>query len=94
MSSTTTTLFVPARAWTFHIAPHPADLALSPPESYLFIQDALILLCALSYTLGYIELIKCTFRGGKCAVGVHVLCVPSRLLLPSSLLPSTRRRLI
>ena len=39
---------------TSHLIPLPSDLALSPPESYLFVQDFLIFTCALLYLLCYL----------------------------------------
>ncbi|KAL5383362.1 hypothetical protein DPSP01_006047 [Paraphaeosphaeria sporulosa] len=36
-----------------HLIPQPSDLRLQPPESYLLIQDFLILTCALLYALCY-----------------------------------------
>ena len=36
----------------YHIAVHPADLALEPSESYLYIQDKLIFSCAVSWAIG------------------------------------------
>lgn len=37
-----------------HLIVKPSDLALNPPQSYLFIQDFLILLCAIFYCFCYI----------------------------------------
>ncbi|KAF1960750.1 hypothetical protein CC80DRAFT_489013 [Byssothecium circinans] len=60
--------FSPAHALTpIHIIPQPADLALSPPESYLYIQDFLIILCALLYTLCYIFYTLRTYHDRFCA---------------------------
>ncbi|KID94333.1 hypothetical protein MAJ_09692, partial [Metarhizium majus ARSEF 297] len=37
-----------------HIIVHAADLQLNPPQSYLFVQDFLIILCALLYCFCYV----------------------------------------
>ena len=37
-----------------HLIVHEADLKFNPPESYLFVQDFLIILCAILYCLCYI----------------------------------------
>jgi hypothetical protein len=37
-----------------HIAVQPADLLLSPPESYFYIQDVLILFCGATYATCYV----------------------------------------
>ncbi|PVI00012.1 hypothetical protein DM02DRAFT_655782, partial [Periconia macrospinosa] len=50
-----------------HINQHTADLALHPPESYFFVQDFLILSCALLYTLCYLFYIARTFSDRYCA---------------------------
>ena len=36
-----------------HLAVYPADLQLSPPESYFYVQDALIIFCGVVYTICY-----------------------------------------
>ncbi|KAF9734547.1 hypothetical protein PMIN01_07450 [Paraphaeosphaeria minitans] len=47
-------MFSYAHATSFtHLIPQPSDLRLQPPESYLLIQDFLILTCALLYALCY-----------------------------------------
>ncbi|KAE8152011.1 hypothetical protein BDV25DRAFT_151761 [Aspergillus avenaceus] len=38
---------------TGHLIVQPADLALNPPESYLFVQDGLIISCGVLYALCY-----------------------------------------
>ena len=65
--------FKAANAFAHHIAVHDADLAIRPPESYLFIQDGLILACAICWTLAYIELVLATWRHRKCPIPIHVL---------------------
>jgi hypothetical protein len=37
-----------------HLVVQPADLRLNPPESYLYIQDGLIILCGLLYAFCYV----------------------------------------
>lgn len=37
-----------------HLIIQPNDLRLNPPESYLFVQDGLIILCGLLYALCYL----------------------------------------
>jgi hypothetical protein len=46
--------FALARSYTTHLVVQPADLRLNPPESYLFVQDSLIVACGLLYSLCYI----------------------------------------
>ena len=46
--------FALAERWgKYHLIPQPSDLALSPPESYFFITDFLIISCGILYTLCY-----------------------------------------
>ena len=37
-----------------HLIAHPSDLHLDPPQSYLFVQDFLIVLCAIVYCFAYV----------------------------------------
>lgn len=37
-----------------HLIVQPADQQLNPPESYLFVQDGLIIICGALYALCYI----------------------------------------
>lgn len=43
-----------ARSYTTHLVVQPSDLRLNPPESYLFVQDSLIIACGLLYSLCYV----------------------------------------
>ena len=45
-----------------HLVAQPSDLALNPPESYLFIQDGLIIACGAVYSLCYVFYISRTYR--------------------------------
>lgn len=40
-----------------HLIVQPADLELNPPESYLFVQDGLIISCGVIYALCYLFII-------------------------------------
>ncbi|PVH91042.1 hypothetical protein DM02DRAFT_546585, partial [Periconia macrospinosa] len=50
-----------------HINPHRADLLLYLPESYFFVQDFLILSCAMLYVLCYSFYTTRTFSDQYCA---------------------------
>ncbi len=50
---TTRNNFVVANRVTSHLVVHPADKALNPPESYLFVQDALIIATGTFWTIAY-----------------------------------------
>ena len=56
-----------------HLIPQPADLRLSPPQSYLFVQDFLILTCALLYLLCYLFYALRTVRDRRLAGPVEFL---------------------
>jgi len=56
-----------------HLIVQPADLALNPPESYLYIQDGLIISCGVLYALCYFFYAIRTFRDGFCAGPVEYL---------------------
>lgn len=45
-----------------HLVAQPKDLALNPPDSYLFIQDGLIIACGAVYSLCYVFYIARTYR--------------------------------
>ncbi|KAF2278623.1 uncharacterized protein EI97DRAFT_372201 [Westerdykella ornata] len=45
-----------------HLIPQPSDLKLNPPESYLYIQDALIIACGVLYALCYMFYMTRTYR--------------------------------
>ena len=56
-----------------HLIPQPSDLSLSPPQSYLFVQDFLILTCALLYLLCYLFYALRTIRDRHLAGPVEYL---------------------
>lgn len=58
-----------------HTAVHPADLKLDPPQSYLFIEDALIIFCALMGTICYIFCALQTYRDKKCTFAMNSMFV-------------------
>lgn len=74
--------FALAHALTpYHLIVQPSDAALNPPESYLYIQDGLIISCGVLYALCYFFYAVRTYRDGVCAGPVEYLCVLSPLLL-------------
>ena len=67
--------FALARSYTTHLVVQPSDLRLNPPESYLFVQDGLIIACGLLYSLCYIFYTIRTYSDKRLAgpvVGVYV----------------------
>ena len=56
-----------------HLIPQPADLALHPPESYLYIQDGLIISCGVLYALCYAFYAIRTYRDRVCAGPIEYL---------------------
>jgi hypothetical protein len=50
-----------------HLIVQPSDLALSPPESYLYIQDFLIISCGVLYALCYMFYMTQTYADRVCA---------------------------
>lgn len=50
-----------------HLVVQPSDLALNPPESYLYIQDGLIVSCGVLYALCYLFYMIRTYRDKTCA---------------------------
>lgn len=50
-----------------HLVVQPGDLALNPPESYLYIQDGLIISCGVLYALCYVFYMIRTYRDKTCA---------------------------
>ncbi|KAM3419169.1 hypothetical protein BST61_g5113 [Cercospora zeina] len=52
----------------------PSDARLEPPESYLFIQDGLIISCGVLYALCYMFYMTRTVRDKTCAGAVEYLC--------------------
>ena len=51
--------FALANSLTSHLGVHPADKALNPPDSYLFVQDALAIACGACWVIAYLF---CTLR--------------------------------
>ena len=45
--------FALANGLTSHLSVHPADKELNPPESYLFVQDAFVILSGLFWVIPY-----------------------------------------
>lgn len=56
-----------------HLIVQPADLALNPPESYLFIQDGLIISCGVLYALCYLFYMTRTVKDKTVAGGIEYL---------------------
>ena len=50
-----------------HLIPHSSDLRLNPPESYLLIQDFLIITCGILYALCYFFYMVRTYSDRYCA---------------------------
>lgn len=51
-----------ANSFHTHLVVQPQDLQLNPPESYLFIQDGLIIACGVLYALCYLFYMTRSFR--------------------------------
>lgn len=45
-----------------HLIVQPSDAELNPPESYLFIQDGLIISCGVLYALCYVFYMARTYK--------------------------------
>ncbi|KAH7363990.1 hypothetical protein BKA65DRAFT_603140 [Rhexocercosporidium sp. MPI-PUGE-AT-0058] len=69
-----TSTFGLARSYNTHLVVQPSDLRLGPPESYLFVQDGLIIICGLLYSLCYIFYTIRTYSDGRCAGPVVCVC--------------------
>lgn len=67
--------FALARSYTTHLVVQPSDLRLNPPESYLFVQDGLIIACGLLYSLCYIFYIIRTYSDKRLAGPIFGLYV-------------------
>ncbi|TKA26369.1 hypothetical protein B0A50_05148 [Salinomyces thailandicus] len=52
----------------------PSDLALNPPESYLFVQDGLIVACGVIYALCYVFYMARTYKDKTMSGPVEFLC--------------------
>ncbi|KAI7222577.1 hypothetical protein KC333_g1046 [Hortaea werneckii] len=57
-----------------HLIVQPADLALNPPQSYLFVQDFLIISCGVIYALCYVFYIARTYKDRTMSGPVEYLC--------------------
>lgn len=57
-----------------HLIPQPSDLILNPPESYLLIQDFLIITCGLLYALCYFFYTVRTYADRYCAGTPLYMC--------------------
>ncbi|KXT00249.1 hypothetical protein AC578_1207 [Pseudocercospora eumusae] len=57
-----------------HLIVQPKDLALEPPESYLFIQDGLIISCGVLYSLCYLFYMLRTVKDKTLSGYVEFLC--------------------
>ena len=69
-------IFAPAHAIAgVHLIVQPSDAALNPPESYLFIQDGLIISCGVLYALCYFNYMVATVRDRFLAGPVEFLYV-------------------
>ncbi|KAH8433348.1 uncharacterized protein LDX57_010983 [Aspergillus melleus] len=62
-----------------HLIVQPADLRFDPPESYLFVQDGLIVSCGVLYALCYFFCMIRTYRDktypGSSVGGIQFLCL-------------------
>ena len=63
------------KAKGYHVAVHPADSRLDPPESYLLVQTLLILFTAILWTMAYFFYSIRTFRDHKSAMPLYCLYV-------------------
>ncbi|KAK5682676.1 hypothetical protein LTS10_005805 [Elasticomyces elasticus] len=57
-----------------HLIVQPSDLALNPPESYLYTQDGLIISCGVLYVLCYLFYMIRTYKDRFLAGHVEYLC--------------------
>ncbi|KAI5370033.1 Putative terpene cyclase PaxB [Septoria linicola] len=57
-----------------HLIVQSSDARLQPPESYLFIQDGLIISCGVCYALCYLFYMTRTYKDKTCAGAVEYLC--------------------
>ncbi|KAK5125291.1 hypothetical protein LTR08_005368 [Meristemomyces frigidus] len=57
----------------FHIIAQPADLRLNPPESYLYIQDGLIIFSGVLYALCYLFYMARTYKDKTVAGNIEYL---------------------
>lgn len=68
--------FALARSYTTHLIIQPSDLRLNPPESYLFVQDGLVIACGLLFSLCYIFYAIRTYSDKRLAGPIFGLYVP------------------
>ena len=59
-----------------HLIVQPSDLALNPPQSYLFVQDFLIISCGVIYALCYVFYIARTYKDRTMSGPVEYLYAP------------------
>ncbi|CAK4034256.1 hypothetical protein SEPMUDRAFT_113880 [Lecanosticta acicola] len=57
----------------FHLIVQPSDLKLHPPESYLFIQDGLIISCGVLYAMCYLFYMARTYKDKTLSGSVEFL---------------------
>ena len=70
-----TSKFALADSITSHLGVHPADAALDPPASYLFVQDALIIASGIFWALApFFSTLRC-LRDKRSGTSVPLLCV-------------------
>ena len=80
--------FALARSCTTHLVVQPSDLRLNPPESYLFVQDGLIIACGLLYSLCYIFYAIRTYSDRRCAGPIVCMYVCPQRIKQKSLIKS------
>jgi hypothetical protein len=74
-AQTTTMSFNLARSLeTSHLIVQPSDARLNPPQSYLFVQDFLIIACGALYLLCYLFYITRTIRDRHLSGPVEYMC--------------------
>jgi hypothetical protein len=74
-----------ARAFTTHLVVQSRDLDLNPPESYLFIQDGLIISCGVLYALCYFFYLLRSVRDKAIAGPLKYTYVTSLYYSPSQI---------
>ena len=73
------------KAKQYHIAVHPRDAILDPPDSYLFVQTTLILATAFLWMQAYLFYSIRTLRDRKSAMPLYCLYVHQPLSLKKNL---------
>lgn len=56
-----------------HLIVQPSDLRLNPPESYLYVQDGIIISCGVLYVLCYFFYMTRTVKDKTCAGPIEFL---------------------